>query len=124
MDVLKELGIYERVPIVGLAERLEEVYFPNDPKPYYLDRTGEPLKVIRHIRDEAHRFGITFHRNKRSAAFTVSELDGIEGIGAKSVEALLRAFGSVAGVKRASKEALIGVVGMAKAGRVFDYFHK
>ena len=124
VDVLKELGIYERVPIVGLAERLEEVYFPNDPKPYYLDRTGEPLKVIRHIRDEAHRFGITFHRNKRSAALTVSELDGIEGIGAKSVEALLRAFGSVAGVKRASKEALIGVVGAAKAGRVFDYFHK
>ena len=123
-ECLKELGLWGKVPIVGLAERLEEVYFPNDPKPYYLDRTGEPLKVIRHIRDEAHRFGITFHRNKRSAAFTVSELDGIEGIGAKSVEALLRAFGSVAGVKRASKEALIGVVGMAKAGRVFDYFHK
>ncbi|MBR4851623.1 MAG: excinuclease ABC subunit C [Tidjanibacter sp.] len=123
-ECLKELGLWGKVPIVGLAERLEEVYFPNDPKPYYLDRTGEPLKVIRHIRDEAHRFGITFHRNKRSATFTVSELDGIEGIGAKSVEALLRAFGSVAGVKRASKEALIGVVGTAKAGRVFDYFHK
>ena len=95
-----------------------------NPKPYYLDRTGEPLKVIRHIRDEAHRFGITFHRNKRSASFTVSELDGIEGIGAKSVENLLRAFGSVAGVKRASKSALAAEVGEAKAQRVFDYFHK
>ncbi len=123
-EVLRELGLWGKVPIVGLAERLEEVYFPNDPKPYYLDRTGEPLKVIRHIRDEAHRFGITFHRNKRSAAFTVSELDGIEGIGAKSVESLLRAFGSVTGVKRASKSALAAEVGEAKATRVFDYFHK
>ena len=123
-EVLKELGLWGKVPIVGLAERLEEIYFPNDPKPYYLDRTGEPLKVVRHIRDEAHRFGITFHRNKRSADFTTSELERIEGIGPKSVEALLRAFGSVAKVRKAPREALAREIGEAKAQRVFDYFHK
>lgn len=123
-EVLKELGLWGKVPIVGLAERLEEIYFPNDPKPYYLDRTGEPLKVVRHIRDEAHRFGITFHRNKRSADFTTSELEHIEGIGPKSVEALLRAFGSVAKVRKAPREALAREIGEAKAQRVFDYFHK
>ncbi|MBP3382800.1 MAG: excinuclease ABC subunit C [Tidjanibacter sp.] len=123
-EVLKELGLWGKVPIVGLAERLEEIYFPNDPKPYYLDRTGEPLKVVRHIRDEAHRFGITFHRNKRSADFTTSELEHIEGIGPKSVEALLKAFGSVAKVRKATREALAREIGEAKAQRVFDYFHK
>jgi excinuclease ABC subunit C len=123
-EVLKELGLWGKVPIVGLAERLEEIYFPNDPKPYYLDRTGEPLKVVRHIRDEAHRFGITFHRNKRSADFTTSELEHIEGIGPKSVEALLKAFGSVAKVRKAPREALAREIGEAKAQRVFDYFHK
>ncbi len=67
--VLCELGLENRIAIIGLAKRIEEVFFPNDPMPYYLDRTGEPLKVIMHLRDEAHRFGITFHRNKRSAGF-------------------------------------------------------
>lgn len=123
-EVLKELGLWGRVAIIGLAERLEEVYFPDDSTPYYLNRTGEPLKVIRHIRDEAHRFGITFHRKKRSADFAVSELDSIEGIGPKSVEELLRSFGSVARVRKASVEALAECVGQAKARKVFDYFHK
>ena len=124
VEVLRELGIYDRVPIVGLAERLEEIFFPGDPLPYNLDRNGEPLKVVRHIRDEAHRFGITFHRNKRSAAFTQTELARIEGIGPKSVEALLGHFGSPRGVSRASKEGLARVVGDAKAERVYAYFHK
>lgn len=124
VEVLRELGIYDRVPIVGLAERLEEIFFPGDPLPYNLDRNGEPLKVVRHIRDEAHRFGITFHRNKRSAAFTKSELEHIEGIGAKSIEALLRRFGSVAGVSRASLEDIAQEVGNAKAARVYAFFHK
>lgn len=124
VEVLQELGIYDRVPIVGLAERLEEIFFPGDPLPYNLDRNGEPLKVVRHIRDEAHRFGITFHRNKRSAAFTKSELEQIEGIGAKSIEALLSKFGSVAGVSRASLEDIAQEVGNAKAARVYAFFHK
>ena len=124
VEVLKELGIYERVPVVGLAERLEEIYFPGDPLPYNLDRNGEPLKVVRHIRDEAHRFGITFHRNKRSAAFTKSELEQIEGIGPKSIEALLKRFGSVQGVKRATLDALTAEVGKTKAERIYAFFHK
>ena len=122
--VMKELGIYDRVPVVGLAERLEEIYYPNDPLPYNLDRNGEPLKVVRHIRDEAHRFGITFHRNKRSAAFAVTSLTNIEGIGKQTSEALLKRFGSVAGVARASEEQIAEVVGKAKAARVYTHFHK
>ena len=113
--VLKALGIADRVPIVGLAERLEEVFYPNDPLPYYLSRTGEPLKVICHIRDEAHRFGITFHRQKRSKNFIVSELDSIKGIGEKSRTALLRHFKSVAAIRRASVEDIATIVGDAKA---------
>ena len=113
--VLKELGIAERVPIVGLAERLEEVYYPNDSLPYYLSRTGEPLKVMCHIRDEAHRFGITFHRQKRSNNFIKSELDSIKGIGEKSRTALLRKFKSVSGIRRASEEDIAAVVGPTKA---------
>ena len=124
VEVLKELGIYNRVPVVGLAERLEEIFFPGDPLPYYLDRNGEPLKVVRHIRDEAHRFGITFHRNKRSADFTKSELELIEGIGPKSIEALLGRFGSVAGVRRATREEIAQTIGDAKASRVYAFFHK
>lgn len=124
VEVLQQLGIYDRVPIVGLAERFEEIFFPGDPLPYNLDRNGEPLKVVRHIRDEAHRFGITFHRNKRSAAFTQTQLRDIEGIGEKTSEALLRKFGSVAGVARASREELAKEVGEGKATRVYDYFRK
>ncbi len=92
-EVLCALGIEKRVPIVGLAKRIEEIFFPDDPMPYYLSRTGEPLKVVCHIRDEAHRFGITFHRLKRSNAFIKSELENIEGIGAKSLAQLLRKIG-------------------------------
>ncbi len=122
--VLKELGIYDRVPIVGLAERFEEIFFPDDPLPYNLDRNGEPLKVVRHIRDEAHRFGITFHRNKRSADFTQTELTAIGGIGKTTSEALLTHFGSVAGVRRASLDDLALLIGFAKASKVYAYFHK
>lgn len=79
--VLCELGLAGQVPVVGLAKRIEEIFYPGDPMPYYLSRTGEPLKVVCHIRDEAHRFGITFHRQKRSKAFIHSELEQIPGIG-------------------------------------------
>ncbi|MFR7707692.1 MAG: helix-hairpin-helix domain-containing protein [Alistipes inops] len=91
--------------------------------PYYLDRTGEPLKVIMHLRDEAHRFGITFHRNKRSAGFVRTQLEEIEGIGTKTADLLLRRFRSVARIRRASEEELADAVGTAKARRVYAYFH-
>jgi excinuclease ABC subunit C len=120
--VFEELGIADSVPLVGLAERLEEVFFPSDPEPYYLSRNGQPLRVMMHIRDEAHRFGITFHRDKRSAAFIRSELENISGVGPKSVTALLKAFKTVAAIRTASLDALAVVVGAARAKTVKDYF--
>ena len=122
-EVLCALGIEKRVPIVGLAKRIEEVFYPNDPMPYYLSRQGEPLKVVCHIRDEAHRFGITFHRQKRSNAFIKSELEQIDGIGTKSLNALLRHFKTVANVRNASLEALAEVVGESRARKIKEYFH-
>ena len=121
-EVLCGLGIEKRVPIVGLAKRIEEIFFPDDPMPYYLSRTGEPLKVVCHIRDEAHRFGITFHRQKRSKAFIKSELEQIEGIGAKSLNALLKRFKTVSNVRNASLDALAEVVGLKRAQAIVNYF--
>ena len=122
-EVLQALGIEKRVPIVGLAKRIEEVFYPNDPMPYYLSRTGEPLKVVCHIRDEAHRFGITFHRQKRSKAFINSELEQIEGSGTKSLNALLRRFRTVSKVREASQAELAEVVGEARARKIIEYFN-
>lgn len=121
-SVLKQLRIDDRVPIVGLAERLEEIYFPGDSMPYYLSRTGEPLKVVCHIRDEAHRFGITFHRQKRSRNFIHSELEEIPGVGDKSIKELLQHFRTVAKVKTANIEELASVVGPAKAKKIKNFF--
>ena len=121
-EVLCALGIEKRVPIVGLAKRIEEIFFPDDPMPYYLSRTGEPLKVVCHIRDEAHRFGITFHRQKRSKAFIKSELEQIDGIGAKSLNALLQRFKTVSKVREASIDELTEVVGAKRAQAIVKYF--
>ena len=121
-EVICALGIEKRVPIVGLAKRIEEIFFPGDPMPYYLSRTGEPLKVVCHIRDEAHRFGITFHRQKRSNAFIKSELEQIEGIGTKSLNALLKRFKTVNKVREASIEELTEVVGAKRAQAIKNYF--
>ncbi len=121
-EVLCALGIENRVPIVGLAKRIEEIFFPGDPEPYYLSRTGEPLKVVCHIRDEAHRFGITFHRQKRSKVFIHSELEQIEGIGTKSIQSLLSHFRTVEKVGAAHIEELAGIVGQAKARKIKQHF--
>ena len=120
--VLCELGLEKQVPIVGLAKRLEEIYYPGDPMPYYLSRTGEPLKVVCHIRDEAHRFGITFHRQKRSNDFLRSELKGIAGIGPRTVETLLGHFRTVARIRNASDEELIELLGAARTQRLRKHF--
>ena len=120
--VLCELGLEKQVPIVGLAKRLEEIYYPGDPMPYYLSRTGEPLKVVCHIRDEAHRFGITFHRQKRSNDFLRSELKGIAGIGPRTVETLLGHFRTVARIRNASDEELIELIGAARTQRLREHF--
>ena len=122
-EILEGLGLAQDIPIIGLAERMEEVFYPNDPMPYYLSRTGEPLKVIRHIRDEAHRFGITFHRQKRSKNFIKSSLDNIDGVGEKSIRDLMRHFRTVSKIKAASVEELSAIVGKAKATKVYNHFH-
>ena len=122
--VLQELEIADRVPIVGLAKRLEEVFYPNDPMPYYLSRTGEPLKVICHIRDEAHRFGITHHRNRRSKNFIKTGLEGIEGVGEKSITALLRHFRTLSKLRAASVAEIAEIVGVARAEKVKAHLEK
>ncbi|MBR5877020.1 MAG: excinuclease ABC subunit C, partial [Alistipes sp.] len=122
-EILCGLGLERQIPIVGLAEKREEIFFPHDSMPYYLSRTGEPLKVVCHIRDEAHRFGITFHRQKRSKAFINSELERIEGIGTKSLNALLKRFKTVSKVREASLEELAEVVGESRGRKIIEYFN-
>ena len=120
-SVLCELGIEQQVPIVGLAKRIEEIYFPHDPMPYYLSRTGEPLKVVCHIRDEAHRFGITFHRQKRSNAFLHSGLESTHGLGEKSITALLKHFRTLSRLRSAEPPEIAKVVGNARAKLVAEW---
>ncbi|MDT0620269.1 excinuclease ABC subunit UvrC [Croceitalea vernalis] len=117
------LGLRGKVAIIGIAKRLEEIYFPEDPIPLYLDKKSESLRIIQQLRNEAHRFGITFHRNKRSSKAINSELEQIEGIGGKTIELLLKEFKSVKRVKEASIDTLARSIGMAKAKKVFEAFH-
>lgn len=124
LRALERLGLRGKITIIGIAKRLEEIYYPNDSIPLYLDKKSETLKVIQQMRDEAHRFGITHHRNKRSKNTFRSELEDISGIGPESVRQLLRSFGSVKGVKRADESALSDVVGAAKAKLIFKHFNK
>mgnify|MGYP000029014393 CR=1 FL=1 len=117
------LGLRGKIAIIGIAKRLEEIYFPEDPIPLYLDKKSESLKIIQQLRNEAHRFGITFHRNKRSKAAINSELERIDGIGEKTAQELLKNFKSVKRIKEASIENLANAVGMAKAKKIFETFH-
>nr|MCR5453850.1 excinuclease ABC subunit C [Bacteroidales bacterium] len=111
------------IAVVGLAKRLEEIFYPNDPIPLYLDRTSPTLKVIQHLRDEAHRFGITFHRNKRSKGMIHSILEDIPGIGEKTIEKLLATFGSVNKIAELSEKELFTVVNIDRATKIYRYFH-
>lgn len=113
-EALKRLKIEEKLPMVGIAKRLEEIFFPNDPIPLYLDRRSESLKVIQQMRDEAHRFGITHHRNRRSKGALVSQLTEIKGIGEKTQEELMRHFKTLSAIKKASEKELTAVIGLAK----------
>ena len=123
-ETLLRLGIADRVAIVGLAKRIEEVYFPHDSTPYYLDRNSEALKVLMHIRDEAHRFGITFHRKKRSLAFIKSELESIPTLGSRSVEKLLQHFRTLSRIRAASEAELSELIGRQRAAEVIRYFQE
>ena len=117
------LGLRGKIAIIGIAKRLEEIYFPDDPIPLYLDKKSESLKIIQYLRNEAHRFGITFHRNKRSKGAINSELEGIEGVGEKTAQQLLKNFKSVKRIKEASVDSLSEVVGMSKAKKIYESFH-
>lgn len=117
------LGIRGKVAIVGIAKRLEEIFYPGDSIPLYLDKKSESLKIIQHLRNEAHRFGITFHRNKRSSGAIKSELEEIPGVGEKTIEDLLKYFKSVKRVKEASIEQLILAVGASRAKKIYEHFH-
>lgn len=123
MKSLDKLGLREEIGIIGIAKKLEEIYFPNDSVPLYLDKNSPALRIIQHLRDEAHRFGISFHRQKRSQNFTSSELETIEGIGNKTAVALLSHFKSVEKIKGLSEEKIAEVIGPAKAKIIYRHFH-
>lgn len=123
MKSLDKLGLREEISVIGIAKKLEEIYFPNDSVPLYLDKNSPALRIIQHLRDEAHRFGISFHRQKRSQNFTSSELETIEGIGNKTAIALLSHFKSVEKIKGLSEEKIAEVIGPAKAKIIYRHFH-
>lgn len=121
---LDKLALRGKVAIIGIAKKLEEIYFPDDPVPLYIDKNSESLKLIQQLRNEAHRFGIDFHRLKRSGNMTRSMLEDIEGVGAKSIEKLFIKFKSVEGIKRASLDMLSEEIGQSRALKVQQYLER
>ncbi|MAQ76553.1 MAG: excinuclease ABC subunit C [Aquimarina sp.] len=122
LKALDQLNIRGKVTIIGIAKRLEEIYYPGDSIPLYLDKKSETLKVIQHLRNEAHRFGITFHRQKRSKSAIETELDNIPGIGEKTVVELLKQFRSVKRISKASQKELAEVIGDSRATKVYNFY--
>ncbi len=123
VEAFDEMGIRGEVALVGIAKRLEEIYFPGDSLPLYINKTSPSLRVIQAMRDEAHRFGITHHRDRRSKGQTVSELDSIKGIGPATKTALIKQFKSVKRIKEANLEAILKTVGKAKGILIYSHFH-
>jgi len=123
VEALKTLGLYGQMAIIGIAKRLEEIYYPDDSVPLYIDKKSETLKVIQHMRDEAHRFGITHHRSRRDKGTLKTSLTEIPGIGPEKARQLLKEFKSVTRIKDSSIETLASVIGKAKAELVYQYFH-
>ncbi len=123
VKALETLGLRGKIAIIGIAKRLEEIFYPGDSIPLYLDKKSETLKIIQQLRNEAHRFGITFHRQKRSSVALNTELEEIAGIGEKTVVELLKHFRSLKRVKEASLESLSSVIGKSKATIIYRYYH-
>lgn len=123
VKALDTLGLRGKIAIIGIAKRLEEIYYPGDSIPLYLDKKSESLKIIQQLRNEAHRFGITFHRNKRSKSALNTELESISGIGEKTVVELLKHFRSLKRVKEASEKELAEVIGASRASIVYQHYH-
>lgn len=124
VKALDDLGLRGKIAIIGIAKRLEELFYPGDKYPLYLDKKTETLKIIQQLRNEAHRFGITFHRNKRSNAALGTELESIEGIGEKTAVELLKQFRSIKRISEATKKELVDVVGVSKGSLVFEFYQK
>ena len=120
VEALDAMGLRGKIAVVGIAKRLEEIYFPGDSAPLYIDKNSESLRVVQHLRDEAHRFGITHHRDRRSKSQIVSELDSIKGVGEVTKTALLKHFKSVKKIREATLDAVADVIGPAKARLVVD----
>ncbi|MBK7388800.1 MAG: excinuclease ABC subunit UvrC [Bacteroidetes bacterium] len=120
---LKKVGVYGKVTVIGIAKKLEEIYFPEDSVPIYLDKKGETLRTIQQIRDEVHRFGITHHRNRRSKSFTSTGLSEIKGVGSTTATEVLRHFRSLKRVREADLSELEEIVGKSKAHLIFNHFH-
>ncbi len=120
---LKLLGLYGKITIIGIAKRLEEIYFPEDPIPLYIDKKSETLKILQRVRDESHRFGVKHHRVRRKNSTIKSELEEIPGVGEKAIELLLSQLKSVKRVKESSKETLEEILGKSKGGVVWEYFN-
>jgi excinuclease ABC subunit C len=121
---LEKLGLRGKISIIGIAKKLEEIYYPGDSLPMYLDKKSETLRIIQQLRDEVHRFGITHHRNKRSKGVIKTELSDIKGIGDSTADTLLRHFRSVKRIRESTLDELVSLIGTAKGKIVFNYFHQ
>ncbi|WP_323755707.1 excinuclease ABC subunit UvrC [Roseivirga sp.] len=123
-EALKTLGIYGQIPIIGIAKRLEEIYFPEDSFPLHIDKKSESLRLIQKLRDEAHRFAITFHRDLRSKNSFNFELENVKGIGRFTVDKLLKEFRTMSGIEKASFEELSAIAGESRARRIQIFFQQ
>jgi excinuclease ABC subunit C len=124
MESLNELNLGDKITVIGIAKKLEEIYFPGDSVPLYLDKNSISLKIIQQLRNEAHRFGINFHRDKRSSQMTDSDLDHIKGIGSKTKQILLKEIGSLEKIKNRSYEELKNLIGTKKATILLEFVKK
>ena len=122
MKSIDKLGLRDKITVVGIAKKLEEIYFPGDSIPIYLDKNSISLKIIQQLRNEAHRFGINFHRDKRSSEMTKSELDGIKGIGPRTKEILLKYFDSPEKIRKAPVAEIENLVGRSKAEILSEFY--
>lgn len=121
---MKELGLEKKIQLIGIAKKLEEIFFPEDPIPLYINKKSESLILIQRLRNEAHRFAITFHRDMRSKNFIHSELEDIPGVGEKTIEKLIKIHKSVANIKLLDLESIQSTVGKSVGKKVFDFFEQ
>ena len=118
------LGLRGKIAIIGIAKRLEELFYPDDPIPLYLNKKSETLKIIQQLRNEAHRFGIEHHRNRRSKSALTTELENIPGVGEQTIVDLMKQFKTVKRIANAKLDELEAVIGVSRANKVYNYYHK